>query len=109
MAAPESAEITNLLKAWTGGDPAALDRLAAVVYDELHRIAGRYMRNERQGRTLQTTALVNEVYLRLVDVKNVDWQHRSQFFTITAQMMRRILVDGARARRCGSAAAARPR
>jgi RNA polymerase sigma factor (TIGR02999 family) len=101
MAAPKSAEITSLLKAWTGGDPAALDRLAAVVYDELHRIARRYMHNERQDQTLQTTALVNEVYLRLVDVKNVDWQHRSQFFTIAAQMMRRILVDGARARGCG--------
>ena len=68
------------------------------VYNELRRIARRYMRNERAGNTLQTTAVVNEVYLRLVDVKNVDWQQRAQFFAIAAQMMRRILVDAARAR-----------
>src|SRR3989441_10941965 len=91
-------EVTGLLKAWGDGDQAALDRLAAKVYQELHRIARRYMRNERAGNTLQTTALVNEVYLRLVDVKNVDWQQRAQFFAIAAQMMRRILVDAARAR-----------
>jgi RNA polymerase sigma factor (TIGR02999 family) len=93
-----SVEVTALLKAWSGGDPAALERLADHVYNELRRIARRYMRNERAGNTLQTTALVNEVYLRLVDVKNVDWQQRAQFFAISAQMMRRILVDGARAR-----------
>ena len=98
MALPRSAEVTGLLRAWSGGDQAALDRLAALVYDELHRMARRYMRDERTGNTLQTTALVNEVYLRLVDVKNVDWQQRAQFFAITAQMMRRILVDAARAR-----------
>jgi RNA polymerase sigma factor (TIGR02999 family) len=91
-------EVTGLLKAWSGGDQAALERLADQVYDELRRIARRYMRNERAGNTLQTTALVNEVYLRLVDVKNVDWQHRAQFFAISAQMMRRVLVDAARAR-----------
>jgi RNA polymerase sigma factor (TIGR02999 family) len=94
----ESAEVTGLLQAWGSGDQAALDRLSSVVYDELRRMARRYMRNERPGNTLQTTALVNEVYLRLVDVKNVDWQHRAQFFAISAQMMRRILVDAARAR-----------
>ena len=93
-----SVEVTALLKAWSGGDQAALERLADQVYDELRRIARRYMRNERAGNTLQTTALVNEVYLRLVDVKNVDWQQRAQFFAISAQMMRRILVDAARAR-----------
>jgi RNA polymerase sigma factor (TIGR02999 family) len=93
-----SAEVTGLLKAWSGGDQAALDRLTAVVHAELHRIARRYMRNERPGNTLQATALVNEVYLRLVDVKNVDWQHRAQFFGISAQIMRNILVDAARAR-----------
>jgi RNA polymerase sigma factor (TIGR02999 family) len=93
-----SAEVTGLLKAWGGGDQAALERLADHVYNELRRIARRYMRNERARNTLQTTALVNEVYLRLVDVKNVDWQQRAQFFTIAAQMMRRILVDAARAR-----------
>jgi RNA polymerase sigma factor (TIGR02999 family) len=98
MALPRSAEVTGLLKAWSGGDQAALDRLSALVYDELHRMARHYMQDERTGNTLQTTALVNEVYLRLVDVKNVDWQQRGQFFAITAQMMRRILVDAARAR-----------
>ncbi len=101
MTTPEPAEITGLLRAWRDGDQEALDKLAAVVYDELRRIARRYMRNERDGHTLQATALVNEVYLRLVDVKNVDWQHRAQFFAISAQMMRRILVDAARARRSG--------
>ena len=93
-----SVEVTALLKAWSGGDQAALGRLADQVYNELRLIARRYMRNERAGNTLQTTALVNEVYLRLVDVKNVDWQQRAQFFAISAQMMRRILVDAARAR-----------
>jgi RNA polymerase sigma factor (TIGR02999 family) len=93
-----SAEVTALLKAWSGGDRAALDRLTPIVYQELRRMARRYMRNERTGNTLQATALVNEVYLRLVDVKNVDWQHRAQFFAISAQMMRRILVDAARGR-----------
>jgi len=93
-----SAEVTRLLKAWGAGDPAALDQLARTVYDELRIVARRYMRNERQERTLQTTALVNEVYCRLVDVKNVEWESRAQFFSIAAQMMRRILVDDARAR-----------
>src|SRR5216683_7604458 len=98
MALPRSAEVTGLLRAWSDGDQAALDRLAALVYDELHHMARHYMKDERTGNTLQTTALVNEVYLRLVDVKNVDWQQRGQFFAIAAQMMRRILVDAARAR-----------
>ena len=98
MAQPQSAEVTGLLKAWSDGDPAALDRLAAKVYRELHGMARRYMKNERAGNTLQTTALVNEVYLRLVDVKSVEWKQRAQFFAIAAQMMRRILVDAARAR-----------
>jgi RNA polymerase sigma factor (TIGR02999 family) len=98
MAMAATADVTRLLKAWSEGDQAALDLLAAKVYRELHRIARRYMKNERAGHTLQATALVNEVYLRLVDVKNVDWQHRAQFFAIAAQMMRRILVDAARAR-----------
>ncbi len=95
---PASTEVTGLLKAWSNGDQAALERLTGHVYDELRRIARRYLRNERAGNTLQTTALVNEVYLRLVDVKNVHWQQRAQFFAIAAQMMRRILVDAARAR-----------
>jgi RNA polymerase sigma factor (TIGR02999 family) len=98
MAGTEPEEITGLLKAWGTGDRAALDRLTPLVYDELRRIARRYMRSEQTGNTLQATALVNEVYLRLVDVKNVDWEHRAQFFALSAQMMRRILVDTARAR-----------
>ena len=91
-------EITTLLKAWGSGDKAALDRLAEHVYPELRLIAHRYMKNEGQGNTLQTTAIVHEVYLRLVDVTKVDWQARAQFFAMAAQMMRRILVDAARAR-----------
>ena len=101
MAAQEPAEVTVLLKAWSAGDQTALDRLIPVVHRELRRIAHRYMRSERVGNTLQTTALVNEAYLRLVDVKNVDWQQRAQFFAISAQMMRRILVDAARVRGAG--------
>src|SRR5262252_9603008 len=93
-----SAEITVLLKAWSGGDPAALDRLAELVYPELRLMARRYMKNERLGNTLQATALVHEVYLRLVDVTNVEWRERAQFFAMAAEMMRRILVSAARAR-----------
>jgi len=93
-----SAGITNLLKAWSGGDPTALERLAEQVYPELRRMARRYMKNERQGNTLQATALVHEVYLRLVDVTKIEWQERAQFFAMAAQMMRRILVTAAHAR-----------
>ena len=93
-----SGEITNLLRAWNGGDPAALDRLAERVYPELRRMARRYMKNERQASTLQSTALVHEVYLRLVDVRKVEWRERAQFYAMAAQMMRRILVDAARGR-----------
>ena len=98
MAPGESAEITGLLRAWHDGDKGALDVLTVKLYDELRRMARRHMRNERAGNTMQTTALVNEAYLRLVDVKNVDWEHRAQFFAVSAQIMRRILVDAARAR-----------
>ena len=91
-------EITNLLRAWGGGDEAALARVAEHVYPELRLMARRYMKNEAQGNTLQATALVHEVYLRLVDVTKVDWQARAQFFAIAAQMMRRVLVDAARGR-----------
>jgi RNA polymerase sigma factor (TIGR02999 family) len=94
----ESLEVTGLLKAWSAGDQAALGRLTDLVYEELHRIARRYRRDERHEFTLQTTALVHEAYLRLVDVKTVDWQHRAQFFAISAQIIRNILVDAARAR-----------
>ena len=91
-------EITRLLKAWAAGDEQARDRLTALVYGELRRLARRYMRRERVGATLQTTALVNEAYLRLVDLKVVGWQDRTHFFAVSAQVMRRILVDAARAR-----------
>lgn len=93
-----TAEITRLLKAWGGGDEAALAQLTERVYPELRRIALRYMKNEAQGNTLQATALVHEVYIRLVDVTNVEWQARAQFFAVAAQIMRRVLVDAARTR-----------
>jgi RNA polymerase sigma factor (TIGR02999 family) len=93
-----SAEITTLLKAWSGGDPAALEQLAEQVYPELRLMARRYMKNERLGNTLQATALVHEVYLRLIDVTKVEWRERAQFFAMAAQMMRRILVTAAQAR-----------
>jgi RNA polymerase sigma factor (TIGR02999 family) len=86
------------LKAWSGGNETALGRLAEQVYPELHLMAHRCMKNEAHGNTLQATALVHEVYLRLVDVTSVDWQARAQFFAIAAQIMRRVLVDAARAR-----------
>ena len=95
---PSPHEITQLLRAWSSGDEAALQRLTPLVYEELHRIARRYMRREGQGHILQTTALVNEAYLRLVDWKNVEWQNRAHFFAVSAQIMRRILVDFARNR-----------
>lgn len=91
-------DISELLVAWGGGDASALERLMPLVYDELKRMAHRYMRGERVGHTLQTTALVNEAYMRLVNWKDVNWQNRAQFFAVSAQMMRRILVDFARER-----------
>jgi len=94
----DSAEVTVLLRAWSSGDASALEKLAERVYGELHHMARRYMKNERPRNSLQATALVHEVYLRLVDVTNVDWRERAQFFAMTAQMMRRILVDAARAK-----------
>lgn len=96
MTAPSASDITQLLHAWRGGDELALQKLTAVVYDELHRMAQRYMSRERDGHTLQTTALINEVYLRLVKAKEVDWQDRAHFFAVSAQLMRRILTDFAR-------------
>src|SRR5258708_29919299 len=89
-------EITQLLEEWSSGNQTALDRLYPLVYDELRRLARQYMRRERQGHTLQTTALINEAYVRLVDQKNVHWQNRAHFFAISAQIMRRILIDHAR-------------
>ena len=91
-------DVTALLHAWTAGDVAARDRLMSVVYRDLHRRAAAYLRRERAGDTLQPTALVHEAYLRLVD-QRVAWQNRGQFFGVAAQMMRRILVDQARARK----------
>lgn len=91
--------ITELLVAWSDGDGDALDRLLPLVYDELHRQAARYLNRERPGHTLQPTALVNEVYLRLIDQRRVSWRNRAQFFGVAAQLMRRILVSHARARR----------
>ena len=94
-----SQQVTRLLSAWRGGDEIAQDRLFKVVYSDLRRLAHRYMANERPGQTLQTTALVHEAYLRLVDINQVQWQDRAHFFAVAARVMRRILVDGARARR----------
>ncbi len=91
-------DVTELLVAWSNGNQAARDQLMGVVYDELHRLARRYMRRESPDHTLQTSALLNEAFLRLVDQKNVHWQNRAHFFAIAAQMMRRILVDYARSR-----------
>jgi RNA polymerase sigma factor (TIGR02999 family) len=99
MAAPSTQEITQLLVAWNNGDEAALEQLAPLVQGEMRRLARRYMRDERQGHILQTTALVNEAFLRLIDWRNVEWRNRSHFFGLAAQIMRRILVDYARARR----------
>jgi len=92
-------EITRLLIAWSEGDESALADLTPLVYEELHRLAHHYMSNERAGHTLQTSALVNEAYVRLIDWKNVRWQNRAHFFGVSAQLMRRILVDFARSRR----------
>jgi RNA polymerase sigma factor (TIGR02999 family) len=92
-------EVTGLLLAWRGGDEAALSRLIPLVERELHRIAQRCMAGEREGHSLQATALVNEAYLRLIDVQHVDWQNRAHFLAMAARLMRRILVDSARAKR----------
>src|SRR5215831_14721827 len=99
--APQSAEVavgdvSKLLHAWSGGDQNALERLTPIVYRELHRLARRYMKGERPGHSLQTTALVNEAYMRLADYRRTDWQNRAHFFAVSAQVMRRILVDHAR-------------
>jgi RNA polymerase sigma-70 factor, ECF subfamily len=95
--APTS-ETTRLLRAWADGDATALEQLTPHVYRELRRVAAHLMRNERSGRTIQTTALVHEAYLKLIDVTNVDWQHRAHFFAVSAQVMRHILLDRARRR-----------
>jgi RNA polymerase sigma factor (TIGR02999 family) len=99
MATTSPQEITKLLVAWSQGDEAALEKLTPLVYQELHRLAHRYLGRERAGHTLQTTALVHEAYLRLIDRQQFEWQNRAHFFAISAQLMRRILVDFARTRR----------
>jgi RNA polymerase sigma-70 factor (ECF subfamily) len=95
---PGAGEISTLLRAWSGGDQVALDRLTPIVYDELRRLARHYMKGERVDHTLQTAALVNEAYLRLADCDGMKWQDRAHFFAVSAQLMRRILVDHARRR-----------
>ncbi len=91
-------DVSAILRAWTDGDQGALDRLTPIVYAELRRLARRYLRQERQGHSLQTAALVNEAYIRLIDYKRMQWQNRAHFFAVSAQLMRRILVDHARRR-----------
>lgn len=94
--ATAAGDVTTLLKAWSEGDQTALERLTPIVYKELHRLAGRYMKGERPGHSLQTTDLVNEAYMRLVDYKRMQWQNRAHFFAVSAQLIRRILVERAR-------------
>jgi RNA polymerase sigma factor (TIGR02999 family) len=89
-------DISALLRAWSDGDQSALERLTPIVYDELRRLARRYMKRERPGHSLQTAALVNEAYMRLVDYERMQWQNRAHFFAVSSQLMRRILVDHAR-------------
>ncbi|MCA1606807.1 MAG: sigma-70 family RNA polymerase sigma factor [Acidobacteria bacterium] len=95
---PSPSKVTQLLHDWSDGDREALDKLLPIVYEELRRQAARYLQRERHGHTLQTTALIHEAYLRLIDQKDVRWQNRAHFFGIAAQLMRRILVDHARSR-----------
>lgn len=96
MQEPSSHEVTQMLRKWSDGDKAALEELTPIIYAELHRMAKRYIGRERKGHTLQTTALVNEAYVRLIDWKNAKWENRAHFFGVSAQLMRRILVDFAR-------------
>lgn len=98
MATSSQEQVTGLLLAWRQGDESALEQLVPLVYGELHRLAHRYLGGERAGHMLQTTALVNEAYLRLVDSRRVQWQNRAHFFAVSAQLMRRVLVDFARSR-----------
>lgn len=98
MATPSPQQVTQLLQAWGQGEDAALEKLVPLVHQELHRLARRYMFGEHAGHTLQATALVNEAYVKLLGCQKVDWQNRAHFFAISAQLMRRILVDSARAR-----------
>jgi RNA polymerase sigma factor (TIGR02999 family) len=99
MTEPSAHDVTRLLLAWSAGDPQALEKLTPLVYKDLHRAARRHMARERSSHTLQTTALINEVYLRLVDFRDMSWQNRAHFFALCARLMRRILTDFARSRR----------
>jgi RNA polymerase sigma factor (TIGR02999 family) len=99
MTEPSAHDVTQLLLAWSAGDPQALEKLTPLVYKDLHRAARRHMARERGSHTLQTTALINEVYLRLVDFRDMSWQNRAHFFALCARLMRRILTDFARSRR----------
>src|SRR5262245_5675930 len=103
-----SEEITRLLQSWSDGDEGALEKLTPILYKELHRMAHRYMRQERPGHTLQTTALINETYLRLIGWKDSRWQNRAHFFGVSAQLMRKILVDFARSRNYAKRGAGAP-
>lgn len=94
--APTCGDVSTLLRAWSDGDRVALEKLTPIVYEELHRLARYYMRGERSGHSLQATALVNEAYIRLTDYRRMRWQNRAHFFAVSAQLMRRILVDHAR-------------
>src|SRR5512147_3003193 len=98
MANPSPQQVTHLLEAWSQGDEKALEQLIPTVYEELHRLAHRYMNQERLGHPLQTTALVNEAYLRLVHAQRIPWQNRTHFLAIAARLMRQVLVDYARTR-----------
>ena len=98
MRGPSTHEITRLLQAWGDGDESALEKLTPLVYGELHQVAQRYMAHEPPGHTLQTTALINEVYLRLVNLRDLSWENRAHFFAVCAKLMRRILTDFARSR-----------
>ena len=93
---PAVGDISKLLRSWSDGDQGALEKLAPIVYDELRRLARRYMKHERPGHSLQATALVNEAYMRLVDYQRMQWQNRAHFFAVSSQLMRRILVEHAR-------------
>jgi len=105
---PASLKVTQLLNNWSNGDQAARDQLMTLVYEELHWLAHQYMKRERPGHTLQTSALVNEAFVKLVDQRDVHWQNRAHFFGIAAQLMRRILVDHARSRQSAKRGGGRP-
>jgi RNA polymerase sigma factor (TIGR02999 family) len=109
MADDKTAQTTQLLHNWAKGDGAALEQLTPRVYRELRRIAGRFMGDERQGVSMQATALVHEAYIKLIDIQNVDWQHRAHFFAVSARIMRNILLDTARARAAAKRGGNQPR